>query len=441
MTMYRRVSYYVSVFFAMFLCAENVKAQTTDALGSFTPYSMFGVGEVVHQGTVFNRTMGGIGQGLRDYRYINYLNPAAITARDPQAFMLDFGIQAHSTYLSDAKVSSAYNAFNMHHFVLSFPVYRQASMIVGVVPYSQVGYKFSRRDLRPEVVSEYGDVVYQHSGEGGINQLFFGGALPINKNFSVGVQGMYYFGTIDRKSNVVFNSTASMRSVLTGYDAVLGSFAGKFGLQYMGVDAEGRFVSAGASYLLASNLRGDLTRYAYSGMSSALDTLYSQTQNGSGMEIPSEFAVGIAFGKKGYERDGVNKWMVGFDYSRQDWSEAGLAATPGVNFSPTVSSSFKMGLEITPDRYDIRYFLRRWTYRAGAYYEQSYMKLNGQQVNAYGITLGVSVPIFQFSNMVNLGVDFGQRGSKNDGLVRERYVMFQVGISLYDRWFRRHRYE
>jgi len=441
MTMYRRVFYYVSVFFAMFVCAENAKAQTTDALGSFTPYSMFGVGEVIHQGTVFNRTMGGIGQGLRDHRYINYLNPAAITGRDFQAFMLDFGAQSHNTYLSDGKVSSAYNAFNMHHLVLAFPVYKRASMVLGVMPYSHVGYKFSGKDTRPEIVSEYGDVAYQYSGEGGVNQLFVGGALPINKNFSVGAQGIFYFGAIERRSNVLFSSASSLSSLLTGYDAVLGSFTGKFGLQYMGVSEKGYFVSAGASYLLGTNLGGDLTRYAYSTMSSLRDTLYMETTDGAGMEIPSEFAMGFAFGQKAYERDGVNKWMIGFDYSRQDWSKAAFAATPGVNFSPTVSSSFKMGLEITPDRYDIRYFLRRWTYRAGAYYEQSYMKLNGQQVNAYGITLGVSIPIFQLSNMVNFGVDFGKRGMKNDGLVRENYVMFHLGVSLYDIWFRKYRYD
>ena len=425
----------------MFTCAKNAKAQTTDALGSFTPYSMFGVGEVIHQGTVFNRTMGGIGQGLRDNRYINYLNPAALTARDPRAFMLDFGVQSHNSYLSDGKVSSAYNAFNMHHLVIAFPVYKRASMVMGVVPYSQVGYKFSGKDLRPEIVSEYGDVVYQYSGEGGVNQLFFGAATPINKNFSVGVQGMYYFGTIDRKSNVVFNSSASMGSLFTGYDAVLGSFAAKLGLQYMGVASDGRFLSAGASYLLASNLRGDLTRYAYSMVGSVQDTLYTETVNGAGMEIPSEFALGLAFGKKAYDREGVNKWMIGFDYSRQDWSGAKFAATPGVRFSPALSNAFKLGFELTPDRYDIRYFWRRWTYRAGAYYEQSYMKLNGQQVRAYGITLGASIPIFQLSNMLNVGIDMGQRGSVKDGLVRERYVMLQIGISLYDLWFKRYRYD
>src|SRR5574344_829495 len=59
---------------------QGVKAQNTDAIGTFTPYSLFGIGEIERQGTAFNRAMGGIGVGIRDNRFINYLNPASITA-------------------------------------------------------------------------------------------------------------------------------------------------------------------------------------------------------------------------------------------------------------------------------------------------------------------------------------------------------------------------
>ncbi|MBR5184166.1 MAG: hypothetical protein IKW15_06830, partial [Bacteroidales bacterium] len=59
----------------------SAKAQTTDALGTYTPYSLFGVGELEKQGTSFNKGMGGIGVCVRDNRYINYNNPASITER------------------------------------------------------------------------------------------------------------------------------------------------------------------------------------------------------------------------------------------------------------------------------------------------------------------------------------------------------------------------
>ena len=50
----------------------TASAQQTEALGTFTPYSLFGIGEIEKQGTSFNKGMGGIGVGVRDNRYINY---------------------------------------------------------------------------------------------------------------------------------------------------------------------------------------------------------------------------------------------------------------------------------------------------------------------------------------------------------------------------------
>ena len=86
----------------------NINAQETDALGTYTPYSLYGIGEISKQGTAMNRAMGGIGTGLRDNRFINYMNPASITERDTLSFMLDFGVDMKNFYNSDGKSSSAY---------------------------------------------------------------------------------------------------------------------------------------------------------------------------------------------------------------------------------------------------------------------------------------------------------------------------------------------
>jgi len=42
---------------------------------------------------------------------------------------------------------------------------------------------------------------------------------------------------------------------------------------------------------------------------------------------------------------------------------------------------------------------------------------------------------------VNIAVDFGQRGSTKNNLVRERYVQLLLNISLHDIWFVKHRYQ
>ena len=84
--------------------------------------------------------------------------------------------------------------------------------------------------------------------------------------------------------------------------------------------------------------------------------------------------------------------------------------------------------------------MKRVTYRVGAYYEQSYLKIRGNQVNAAGVTVGMSLPIHKMHNAVNVAVDFGQRGSTSNNLIRERYIKVILNVSLYDIWFMKYRY-
>ena len=103
--------------------------------------------------------------------------------------------------------------------------------------------------------------------------------------------------------------------------------------------------------------------------------------------------------------------MVGFDYTRSNWTKAYAEETPGVEVKPATANAFRVGFEVTPNRYDIRYYLKTLTYRAGAYYEQNYFTLNGSTITRQGITLGVSFPVFRYYNAVTFGIDIGQRGT------------------------------
>ena len=73
--------------------------------------------------------------------------------------------------------------------------------------------------------------------------------------------------------------------------------------------------------------------------------------------------------------------------------------------------------------------------------ENSYYTLNGNAVKSMGVTLGVTLPIFRWYNGLTLGVDLGQRGGTAKNMVKERYVMFNIGFNIHDIWFQKHRYE
>ncbi len=419
----------------VFLCPMSLlKGQSIDALGSYSPYSVFGVGRIVQEGSAYNYSMGGIGIGMRDNRVINFVNPAAITARDTLSFMFDFGVNEKNSYFNDGTDKSAYNIFNMQNVVFTFPIYRSSAFVVGLAPFSDIGYKFQSTETDDGIVAEMGDVKYQQYGTGSIYQLFFGASVMLFDRVSVGAQGIYYFGYMNKHNDILFNSSSSYNTIYTGWDYRVHSFSGKFGVQYVQPFRKlNSQLTVGATYRLASSMRGEVINYAYS----ALDTvLYSNALGRSALRIADEFGVGVS-----YRAD--NRWTVGVDYIQQNWHTSGSFTdnSSWANFSAAAARYYKAGFEITPNMYDIRYYMRRVTYRAGAYFEQSYIKVNGRQVNGFGITFGASFPIFRLHNAISLAVDLGQRGSLRYNQVRERYINFIVNINLHDIWFVKYRYD
>ena len=55
--------------------------------GAYSPYSIYGIGDLSKQGTAYNKSMGGVGIANRNNRFINIQNPAAVTARDTLSFI------------------------------------------------------------------------------------------------------------------------------------------------------------------------------------------------------------------------------------------------------------------------------------------------------------------------------------------------------------------
>lgn len=413
--------------------ALTVSAQNTDALGTYSPYSMLGIGDVVKQGNAYNYGMAGLGVGVRDNRFINYTNPAAITARDTLAFMLDFGITQKNYYISDYQTKSAYNVFNMNNFAFTAPIYRKSAFIIGVSPFSNTGYKFESVEDDDLIVSQLGDVRYRKYGTGSINQLFMGASMVMFKYISIGAEAIYYFGTMDRHSDVVFSEESSYNSIYTGWEYNVGSFSGKFGIQYNQPLKNNSSLTIGATYRLGNVLNGDYIRYAYTQVGDSKDTVMYNNIEHAKLKISPELAAGISYRHR-------DKWMIGFDYVRQDWTKSDFN-TSDSRFVPKVSESFRAGFEIVPNRYDIRYYHKRMTYRGGVYYDKSYISFNGKQVESMGITFGTTLPIYRWYNAVSVAVDMGQRGSQQNQLVRERYINFMVNINLHDVWFVKYLYD
>lgn len=416
----------------------------SEALQSYSPYSIFGFGNLETLGTQNSDAMGGTGIANRDNNTINILNPAAVTARDSKTFMLDFGLMhqdiiysanpATSTSATTSTLlKSARNLANIHHIVASFPIYKSSAFKVGLAPYSSTGYNFSEVETDDKLIVEAGDILYSKWGEGGVYQLFAGAGVTFFDRLSVGADFIYYIGTIDKYSNVQFRTNTYQREVTKGYEWLLRGFSGKFGLQYQQPLGKDYFLTLGATYKLSSNLGGEYEVFSIATKTSGTSDTLSYRNVDMKYRIPQEFGAGFVVGK-------TDKWKAAFDYTHQDWRNVDFTTTEGVNYATSVMQAFRAGFEIIPSKYSVRYYMHRVTYRCGAYYQNGYMTLNGSPVNTMGLTFGMSFPINNNKTSISFSLDFGQTGSLQNNLIRENYFKLKVGLNLYDIWFQKFLY-
>ena len=429
---------------AIILAATLISAVTAyaqdGAYSGFTPYSIFAVGDLMNQGSAYHAGMAGVGVATRNKRYINYMNPAAVTARDSLSFMADMSLLQSNKVFSQNDIKSVNNTFNISSVAMSFPIYKSSAIMFGLAPYSSTGYGCYTVEDDPMLIEDTGGLYYSSTGQGSLFQLFGAFGVTFWDRLSLGVQLNQYIGNIQKNNKLDFINSA-FSDVSSGSNLILRGTTGKFGLQYEQPLGKNLTLGLGATYKTGAPMKGYSQDYQFAVAAVQTDTLrYSvdTLKSSNNVRFANEFAVGISL-------NSGDRWRAEVDYSRSDWTNTGVSTATGFavhgksSFSATCAESLRAGFEIVPNRNDIRYYLRRCAYRVGAYKETSYYMMDGNKVNSFGITFGGTLPVFQYYNGVIWAVDLGQRGTTAQNMIRERYVKFTIGFNFFDYWFRKTR--
>lgn len=437
MTMSRRIfSSLAALILALFPGISSLAADE-GTYSSYSPYSVFALGDIAMPGTAYNRSMAGVGIASRNNRFINSINPAAISARDSLAFMVDFSVFGENKIYAQGSNRSVNNCFNIGDCIISFPIWRSLSMMVGIMPYSNTGfdYKYSYTDT--PLLADYGSVAFASNGIGSIYQLFGGLGATFFKRLSVGAEVIYYFGNI-KKTDVLTFAASDRQNIETIHTAELKGLTSKLGLQYEIPLKGSSNITFGATYKFGAPVRGTLTKAINSTSSETkIDTLANTPGR---LKFADELGFGVAYKMS-------DKLRFEVDFTRSDWTSSGFGTDPffalqGTSaFNTGVSSAIRAGIEFVPNRNDVRYYFKRVAYRAGFYHSDDYYTVSGNRISANGITLGVTLPIYRWYNGLTIGLDFGRRGTITDNLVRETYFNFSVAVNLFDIWFQKPKYD
>jgi hypothetical protein len=112
------------------------------------------------------------------------------------------------------------------------------------------------------------------------------------------------------------------------------------------------------------------------------------------------------------------------------------------NVSLQNSSKFSLGAEYIPDKTSIRSYLQRIRYRGGFSWEDTYIVLQGEPVQRFGVNFGLGLPMKQYKSTLNISIEYGQQKGGGEAMVNEQYFRTTISLSLFDgSWFKQYKYQ
>ncbi len=392
---------------------------------TFSPYSALGIGDIYSRATVQHNSMGGLGISNSSYFFQNTLNPALLPENGVYSFTTGFSGESRTIWQEEDREVA--QGANLGYINMIWPLKQnKVALSLGMMPYSRVNYNFKSElpvNGDPDAV-----VTTFNKGEGGFNQFIFSAGAKLTKSLYIGGNVAYLFSSIFKVNNIVLSEPFGPYVPTTSARLTAGDFIYGLGFAYKKIFNENYRVSIGGIY----NFENDITVTQFQTIITntttntpiKIDTVQNNVM--STILLPASYGGGVSFEK-------LNKWMIGFDVTMQEWDN--YLDANGENNDLVTSMKFVLGGEFTPDISSVDNYFSRITYRFGFNYENTPYYLQNTQITEFGMNFGFSLPVKNFST-VDFGLRYGTRGTIDNRLIRENFVRVYFGITFNDsRWF------
>ncbi len=392
--------------------------------GTTSPYSFFGIGNLKFKGTVENRSMGGIGV-YSDSIHINIQNPAGIAGLRLVNYSISGSHRVNT--IATSEESQKATTTTLDYLAIGIPMGKFGASF-GLIPYTSTGYKLENTN---------GPTTTQYSGEGGLNKAFFALGYEITPELSVGLEANYDFGNIENttlstQEDIQLGTKEINRSDLKGFSFNLGALYKKK------VSEKLEFMSS-LTYTPETDFKSEngrtLSTFLVLGNGNTADIdLREITVEDTDFTFPSQITLGAGIGAP-------KNWFIGGEFSTQKTSNLTNRTFELENVIFEDASKFRIGGFYIPEYNSFSSYWKRVVYRGGFRFEQTGLNINSESINEFGISFGLGLPMGRTFSNINLGLELGKRGTKNNGLVEESFFNIFISLSLNDKWFEKRLYD
>ena len=448
--------YRVALFIPLLILFQSVLAQDN------SPYSRYGIGDIVPSTNISSRGMGGLSAGYSDIISVNMNNPATFaffqTIREQNKKkiasgrpVLDLGVNFENRTLRDNKNTSKFTASNLlfSYLQLGIPINKNWGIGLGIRPISRISYKISRNEflIDPQTQLPIDSANTLYDGDGGTYLPSIGTGYK-HKNFSIGLNVGYLFGKKNYSTKRGFYSdTIEYYQSNHENTTTFGNIFFNAGMQYKIELKKEKSLTLGAygnpgQKLNASQdiIRETYVRDALQG-NVRLDSVSEQKNIKGALSYPSSYGIGFVLEKIEDTKAKKAGWVFGMDFVQTNWSNYLFY---GRSDSLRNSWELRIGGQIQPVLE--KNFFSKISYRAGFFIGPNYVKVN-QNLPVYGVSFGMRIPVINYNRLslnqvtfLNLAFEYIKRGSTKN-LLRENQFRISTSLSLSDFWFIKRKYD
>ncbi len=423
------------------ICSLSVvsvaKAQPS-SVSIFSPYTFYGIGVLATDATIAQRAMGGVGVADYDSVRINPRNVASYGRVARNTMLLDMGVAVMSCRQKCGNLRKVNNTVNLSNVSLVAPITKGVGLGLDIEPRSSVGYrvKFSSSRIDNSDIEQFAeqDVTYEYSGQGGVTKWSLGagfcsgrdrrlslGAELILLNCSITREG------IARMSSLIEGKSDETTSVIKSETFV--KLRVGVALQYDLFSLNGKRLTVGMQFVPRANVKMSTETE----IATSLDTLPNFTEI-QRVRLPAEWRIGIGWHNRQVALESDCEW--------QRWKKSFVGEAVSARIATENFFLWAVGVEFTPKFNDVRNYWNRVTYRVGFRYDNGYISDSGRRLRLRMVSLGIEMPMKQMSSC-SLTLEYGRRGFESDLIIKENFLNFKIGLSLYgtDGWFRKLKYK
>jgi hypothetical protein len=385
-----------------------------------SPYSRFGMGELKNRSSAGVMAIGGTGYTFQSPTVVNFMNPASYMGFDTLSFLLDasFSWKNHTLIASTSQRGST---LQFEYLSCGFSISRWWKTAIGLQPYSIMNFT---------EIENIDTLTRTFMGDGGVNEIYWGNSFRLFKDFSLGINASFLFGTYSKYHTMEWSDAYFFNTKADNSNKI-----------------QGAVITAGIQYFIPIKGKGDLglglvytpsipvnstetqtisTYWGEDDNITPLDTLYPKTAVKHSIKMPMHIGGGISWSKK-------NKYFVGLDFTWVNWSNY---AIDKVNDNLSDLYKISIGGSYTPN-YSSNKLFPRITISLGANFEQTHLFLEGEHLKRFGINFGLLFPLKRSKTGFGIVLEYGQTGTTKYNLIKENYFTATINIRIHERWYQR----